>query len=177
MEVLDRHRTHFFIFPLFFWFFLFSSTCFLLTVNINRLILYCCRRLKVAQFDYSALCSKMAALTEGLSGREISKLGVAWQAAAYASEDGILTEQMVLDRCMDAVKQHKQKVEWQSEEERRESKSIGGAYHSDKDSSYVNVLSTAVSADNSVPDSNITDINKVPEGRVKKSSKGKQKSS
>lgn len=68
------------------------------------------RRLKVDQFDYSALCSQMAKLTEGMSGREIAKLGVAWQAAAYASEDGVLTEKMVLDRCNDAVMQHKQKV-------------------------------------------------------------------
>lgn len=52
----------------------------------------------------------MAKMTEGMSGREIAKLGVAWQAAAYASEDGILTEKMVLDRVQDAVKQHKQKV-------------------------------------------------------------------
>lgn len=68
------------------------------------------RRLKVDQFDYSALCSKMAGMTEGMSGREIAKLGVAWQAAAYASADGLLTEKMVLDRCLDAIKQHKQKV-------------------------------------------------------------------
>jgi len=38
-----------------------------------------CRRLKVAQFDYSAKCSDIAKTAEGLSGREISKLGVAWQ--------------------------------------------------------------------------------------------------
>ncbi|XP_034952643.1 ATPase family AAA domain-containing protein 3A homolog [Chelonus insularis] len=82
------------------------------------------KRLKVAQFDYGALCSKMADITEGMSGRELAKLGVAWQAAAYASEDGVLTEQMVIDKCMDAVKQHKQKVQWQSEQEKQESKSI-----------------------------------------------------
>lgn len=52
----------------------------------------------------------MAKLCEGMSGREISKLGVAWQAAVYSSEDGILTEKMVLDRCNQAVHQHKQKV-------------------------------------------------------------------
>lgn len=69
-----------------------------------------CRRLKVDQFDYSALCSKMAKITAGMSGREIAKLGVSWQAAAYASEDGVLTEKMVLDKCDDAVIQHKQKV-------------------------------------------------------------------
>ncbi|CAG9860531.1 unnamed protein product [Phyllotreta striolata] len=92
------------------------------------------RRLKVDNFDYSALCSKMAQLTEGMSGREIAKLGVAWQAAAYSSEDGVLTEKMVLDKVKDHVKQHKQKVEWQSEQERRESKSI---YHSEKEDSYI----------------------------------------
>lgn len=61
-------------------------------------------------FDYGATCVKMAEMCEGMSGREISKLGVAWQAAVYASEDGVLTEKMVLDRCRDAVQQHKQKV-------------------------------------------------------------------
>jgi len=33
----------------------------------------------VAQFDYGAKCSEIARIAEGLSGREISKLGVAWQ--------------------------------------------------------------------------------------------------
>jgi ATPase family AAA domain-containing protein 3A/B len=47
-----------------------------------------------------------------MSGREIAKLGVAWQAAAYASEDGILTEQMIMDRVTDAVMQHRQKVRY-----------------------------------------------------------------
>lgn len=45
-----------------------------------------------------------------MSGREISKLGVSWQAAVYASENGVLTEKMVLDKCDAAVLQHKQKV-------------------------------------------------------------------
>lgn len=52
----------------------------------------------------------MAKMVEGMSGREISKLGVSWQAAVYASEDGVLTEKMVLDRCHTAIHQHKQKV-------------------------------------------------------------------
>ena len=37
------------------------------------------RRLKVAQFDYGVKCTEIAKTTEGLSGREIAKLGVAWQ--------------------------------------------------------------------------------------------------
>lgn len=77
------------------------------------------RRLKVAQFDYSKLCSEIACITEGLSGREIAKLGVTWQAAAYASDDGVLTEAMIMDRVHDAVKQNRQKVAWQTEEEHR----------------------------------------------------------
>lgn len=100
------------------------------------------RRLKVDNFDYSALCSKMAEMTDGMSGREIAKLGVAWQAAAYASEDGVLTEKMVLDIVEDHVRQHRQKVEWQSEQEKRESKSI---YHSEKEDSYVPVAPKAIS--------------------------------
>lgn len=68
------------------------------------------RRFKLEQFDYGAACSKMAKLCEGMSGREISKLGVSWQAAVYASEDGVLTEKMVLDRAEAAATQHKQKV-------------------------------------------------------------------
>ncbi|XP_046614867.1 ATPase family AAA domain-containing protein 3A homolog [Neodiprion virginianus] len=106
------------------------------------------KRLKVAQFDYGALCTKMAAITEGMSGRELAKLGVAWQAAAYASEDGVLTEQMVIDRCMDAVRQHRQKVKWQSEQERQESKSI---YSSEKEIS-MSPLKPKESATTTEPD-------------------------
>lgn len=68
------------------------------------------RRLKVDQFDYSALCTKIAGMTNGMSGREIAKLGVAWQAAAYASADGVLTEKMVMEKVVDAIQQHRQKV-------------------------------------------------------------------
>ncbi|XP_059924668.1 ATPase family AAA domain containing 3 isoform X2 [Gadus macrocephalus] len=70
------------------------------------------QRLKLAQFDYGLKCSDIAKHTEGMSGREISKLGVAWQAAAYSSESGILTEAMIDARVQDAVKQHIQKMDW-----------------------------------------------------------------
>ncbi|XP_053966633.1 ATPase family AAA domain-containing protein 3A homolog [Anastrepha ludens] len=84
------------------------------------------KRFKLDQFDYGATCSEMAKVCEGMSGREISKLGVSWQAAVYASEDGILTEKMVLDRCHAAAHQHKQKMAWLSEQERSDHKSITG---------------------------------------------------
>ncbi|VVC42503.1 ATPase, AAA-type, core,AAA+ ATPase domain,P-loop containing nucleoside triphosphate hydrolase,ATPase family [Cinara cedri] len=79
-------------------------------------------KLNVDKFDYSALCKQMAGMTTGMSGREIAKLGVAWQAAGYTSEDGLLTEEMVLSRCEDAIKQHKQKMEWMSEKEKNDSR-------------------------------------------------------
>uniref|UniRef100_A0A673XCN9 ATPase family AAA domain containing 3A n=1 Tax=Salmo trutta TaxID=8032 RepID=A0A673XCN9_SALTR len=37
------------------------------------------QRMKLAQFDYGKKCSDIAKRAEGMSGREISKLGVAWQ--------------------------------------------------------------------------------------------------
>ncbi|XP_040008347.1 uncharacterized protein LOC120803681 isoform X2 [Xiphias gladius] len=70
------------------------------------------QRLKLAQFDYGQKCSDIAKQAEGMSGREISKLGVAWQAAAYSSEDGVLTEAMIASRVDDAIKQHGQKMDW-----------------------------------------------------------------
>lgn len=79
------------------------------------------RRLKVEEFDYGALCSKLAERTAGMSGRALSKLGVAWQAAAYASDDGRLTEQMCIEICDDAVHDHRQKMEWLSAEEKTRS--------------------------------------------------------
>uniref|UniRef100_A0A671TK58 ATPase family AAA domain containing 3A n=1 Tax=Sparus aurata TaxID=8175 RepID=A0A671TK58_SPAAU len=75
------------------------------------------QRMKLAQFDYGIKCSEIAKRTEGMSGREISKLGVAWQAAAYSSEDGVLTEAMIDARVDDAVKQHLQKMNWLHAEE------------------------------------------------------------
>ncbi|XP_075028428.1 ATPase family AAA domain-containing protein 3A isoform X3 [Calonectris borealis] len=83
------------------------------------------QRLKLAQFDYGKKCSEIARLTEGMSGREISQLAVAWQAAAYASEDGVLTEAMIDARVADAVQQHKQKMEWLKSEGAEASKGTG----------------------------------------------------
>uniref|UniRef100_T1GHF2 AAA+ ATPase domain-containing protein n=1 Tax=Megaselia scalaris TaxID=36166 RepID=T1GHF2_MEGSC len=85
------------------------------------------KRFKLAEFDYGAVCSKMAKMCEGMSGREISKLGVSWQAAVYSSEDGVLTEKMVLDKCESAVEQHKQKMAWLSDQEKNDHKSVTGA--------------------------------------------------
>ncbi|RWS23222.1 hypothetical protein B4U80_09648, partial [Leptotrombidium deliense] len=77
------------------------------------------RRLKVEQFDYNVVCSKIAKLTDGFSGREISNLALEWQVAAYVSKEGVLTEKMVMDTVYEFIAEHKQRVEWESEEEAR----------------------------------------------------------
>jgi len=82
------------------------------------------RRLKVEEMDYGALCSEIAAAGKGMSGREIAKLGVAWQASGYASEDGVLTRPMIMEKVGDAIKSHDQKVKWLSDEEVRENRQV-----------------------------------------------------
>jgi len=75
-------------------------------------------RLKLAEFDYSQTCSEISEICKGMSGREISKLASSWQASGFASEDGVLTKEMMLDRARDAAKQHQQKTEWLADSER-----------------------------------------------------------
>lgn len=57
-------------------------------------------------------------MIEGLSGREIAKLAVSWQASAYASETGTLTRDMMLHKVYDSIEQHNRKMDWQADEER-----------------------------------------------------------
>lgn len=82
------------------------------------------RRLKIEDMDFSELCSEIAGATDGMSGREIAKLGVAWQAGGYASEDGIVTKEMIMDKVEGSRKQHTQKMSWLSEEENRENRQV-----------------------------------------------------
>ncbi|CAH8831742.1 unnamed protein product [Trichobilharzia szidati] len=70
-------------------------------------------RIRLAEdINYTVKCADVAKRTEGLSGREISKIAVGWQTAAYSSEDGVLTESM-MDAVVDsAVAANRQKQEW-----------------------------------------------------------------
>ncbi|XP_060075803.1 ATPase family AAA domain-containing protein 3-B-like [Ylistrum balloti] len=92
-------------------------------------------RLRLDEFDYGEKCLEIAKMTEGLSGREISKLAVAWQANAYASETGLLTEAMMEECVMNSVRQHAKKVVWQEESAATEMREIGESYSSEKDAS------------------------------------------
>merc|ERR1719447_705411 len=80
------------------------------------------RRLKVEEMDYGALCEEIAAATDGMSGREIAKLGVSWQAAGYASEEGVITRTIIMEKVEDSVRNHNKKMTWLSEEENRENR-------------------------------------------------------
>jgi len=82
------------------------------------------RRLKVEEMDYGELCSEIASKTDGMSGREIAKLGVAWQAGGYASEEGIVSRAMIMEKVEDSVVQHHKKMAWLSDEENRENRQI-----------------------------------------------------
>uniref|UniRef100_A0A3B5A9R9 Microtubule-associated protein futsch-like n=1 Tax=Stegastes partitus TaxID=144197 RepID=A0A3B5A9R9_9TELE len=53
------------------------------------------QRLKLAQFDYGLKCSDIAVRADGMSGREISKLGVAWQVSRKACDTKYTSAQII----------------------------------------------------------------------------------
>lgn len=56
--------------------------------------------------------SQTCPLLLGNASPELCDVSLSPQAAAYASEDGVLTEAMMDARAADAVRQHRQKMEW-----------------------------------------------------------------
>ena len=82
------------------------------------------RKLSIEEMDYQLLCSEVAGVTDGMSGREIAKLGVAWQAGGYCSEDGVVRKAMILEKVKEAQVAHTQKMAWLSDEENRENRQV-----------------------------------------------------
>ncbi|KAH7715652.1 ATPase [Aphelenchoides avenae] len=74
------------------------------------------QRLKLADFDWIKKVQAVSRQTEGMSGRELSKLVFGWQASAYASENGVLTSEMIDRNTAEAMRQHAKKMEWLAEE-------------------------------------------------------------
>lgn len=66
-----------------------------------------------SEVDWEGKMKDISGVIIGFSGREISKLAIAWQASAFGSQDGILTVAMLEERVTDAVKQHQQKMKWE----------------------------------------------------------------
>jgi len=72
--------------------------------------------IEVEEFDADSVLKDIAARSEGFSGREISKLGIALQASAYASPDKTFRPQMLLERLAESLAANKQKKVWKKHE-------------------------------------------------------------
>merc|ERR1712000_734488 len=59
----------------------------------------------------------VAERTEGFSGREISKLAIAWQAAAYGTDSATLDADLLLQVLDESIDSKKKKQLWLSKEE------------------------------------------------------------
>ncbi|KAI6179304.1 hypothetical protein M3Y98_00596000 [Aphelenchoides besseyi] len=71
------------------------------------------QRLKVStEFDWIAKMKEVGQKTKGMSGRELSKLVFGWVSSAYASEDGVLSAEIIERNTEEALRQHKRKMEW-----------------------------------------------------------------
>ena len=64
-------------------------------------------KIKLENFDDNKV-SHIAHMTEGFSGRELSKLAIAMQAKAFSVPDKMLTDQMMDDIVSERVKQHQE---------------------------------------------------------------------
>jgi ATPase family AAA domain-containing protein 3A/B len=74
------------------------------------------RRITVEGVDEEVL-GEVATKIEGYSGREISKLAIAWQAAAYGTDDTVLDVKLLNEVLVDSLQSKFQKRNWLSEEE------------------------------------------------------------
>jgi len=73
------------------------------------------QQIKIDDDVTSELLDKIAQQIEGYSGREISKLVIGWQAAAYGTVNCVLSKNLV-DRVLDnSLEQHMQKKRWEEQ--------------------------------------------------------------
>jgi ATPase family AAA domain-containing protein 3A/B len=74
------------------------------------------KAISVVGIDESVLRS-VATATEGYSGREISKLAIAWQAAAYGTVNATIDKALLEQVLEDSKNSKRQKSSWLSKEE------------------------------------------------------------
>jgi len=67
--------------------------------------------------NQTEILTTIAKKTEGLSGRQISKMVTAWEHALYAAEDGILTKEMLDKGVEKSLADNKQRLKWLDDEE------------------------------------------------------------
>ena len=59
----------------------------------------------------------IATATDGFSGREISKLAIAWQAAAYGTVNATIDKELIINVLKENLESKRQKLAWNSAEE------------------------------------------------------------
>lgn len=74
------------------------------------------KAITISDIDEASLAN-VAQRTEGFSGREISKLAIAWQAAAYGTDDAHLNGDMLVEVLEEQLSSKRQKQSWLSKEE------------------------------------------------------------
>ena len=74
------------------------------------------KTINVTDIDENSL-TYLAKETEGFSGREISKLAIAWQAAAFGTEDATLSGERMKEVLGEFLESKRQKLKWLSKEE------------------------------------------------------------
>eukprot|EP00605_Chrysophyceae_sp_TOSAG23-4_P000120 GSChrysophyteH1.ASY1.ANO1.131.1 assembled CDS len=72
---------------------------------------------EMVEFALPESIKEMAIATEGFSGREISKLAIAWQAAAFGTADATLNTDMLREVLQQQLRSKEQKKKWLSQEE------------------------------------------------------------
>jgi ATPase family AAA domain-containing protein 3A/B len=75
------------------------------------------QRLKLADFNWIEKIKQVSQQTKGMSGRELSKLVFGYAASAYASEDGMLTVEIIDRNTAEAMRQHERKMQWLAAEQ------------------------------------------------------------
>lgn len=74
------------------------------------------KRITVVDVDEAAITAA-AEQTIGFSGREISKLAIAWQAAAYGTVNATLDKELMFQVLAESIDSKRQKKSWLSREE------------------------------------------------------------
>mmetsp|Transcript_8523 Transcript_8523/g.14141 ORF Transcript_8523/g.14141 Transcript_8523/m.14141 type:complete len:584 (-) Transcript_8523:166-1917(-) len=75
------------------------------------------RQIIVEEGVDDAMLRSFAQRTEGYSGREISKLAIAWQAAAYGTVDATMSVELLEQVLMESKRSKEQKFKWISPED------------------------------------------------------------
>jgi len=74
------------------------------------------------------IINEFASQTEGYSGREISKLAIAWQAAAYGTENATIDVKVLREVLNDTKNSKKQKLSWISPEDAKRLFTTDGSF-------------------------------------------------